>query len=164
MVLATEAGFAGISVLLAVNAALPSPALGVIFGLAALQAGLFALQRPSLDALLPRLVSPDELTAAGALRAAAGTVGRLLGPLAAGGALALATSGWTSRVRRQGWGLVLAAASWGIGITLFGLATSLPLALLCLAIAGAADAVSGVFRMAIWNRSVPDALRGRLAS
>src|SRR5207237_8450949 len=40
--------------------------------------------RRSLDAFLPRLVPPDELTAAGALRVMEGTVGRLLGPLAAG--------------------------------------------------------------------------------
>src|SRR2546428_6050030 len=81
---------------------------------------------------------------------------------AAGGALALVTSGWTSRVRRQGWGVILAATSWGIGITLFGLTASLPVALVSLAVAGASDSISGVFRLAIWNRSVPDALRGRL--
>src|SRR5439155_1397021 len=50
------------------------------------------------------------------------------------------------------------------GITLFGLTASLPLALVGLAVAGASDAISGIFRMAMWNRSVPDALRGRLAS
>jgi len=37
-------------------------------------------------------------------------------------------------------------------------------ALLFLALAGAADAVSGLFRMTIWNQTIPDHLRGRLAS
>ena len=29
--------------------------------------------------------------------------------------------------------------------------------------AGAADAVSGLFRMTMWNQTIPDGLRGRLA-
>jgi hypothetical protein len=33
-----------------------------------------------------------------------------------------------------------------------------------LALAGASDAISGMFRMTIWNQTIPDALRGRLAS
>jgi MFS family permease len=37
------------------------------------------------------------------------------------------------------------------------------LALLCLAVAGASDMISGVFRMIIWNQTIPDHLRGRLA-
>ena len=45
----------------------------------------------------------------------------------------------------------------------FGLAPSLPLAFGALALAGAADAVSGIFRMTIWNQTIPNTLRGRLA-
>jgi MFS family permease len=48
-------------------------------------------------------------------------------------------------------------------IALFGLARSLPLALVCLVAAGGADAVSGIFRATIWNETIPDHLRGRLA-
>src|SRR5947208_8692177 len=91
MVLATEAAFALISALLAVNALLPRPALWAIFLLAAVQGGLLALQRPSLDALLPRLVPREEVTAAGALRMTGGTAGSLLGPPVAG--LLIAVSG-----------------------------------------------------------------------
>ena len=36
-------------------------------------------------------------------------------------------------------------------------------ALFFLALAGGADAVSGMFRMTMWNQTIPDALRGRLA-
>jgi MFS family permease len=78
--------------------------------------------------------------------------------------LAFASSGWTGRVHRHGWAIILAAITWGAAIVAFGFAGWLPLALLCLVLAGAADAVSGIFRQAIWNRTIPDALRGRLAS
>ena len=52
---------------------------------------------------------------------------------------------------------------WGFAIIDFGFAGRLWLGLLCLAIAGAADMISGVFRMLIWNQTIPDHLRGRLA-
>ncbi len=50
-----------------------------------------------------------------------------------------------------------------MAIIAFGLAESLWLALACLALAGAADMVSGLFRSTIWNQTIPDHLRGRLA-
>lgn len=59
--------------------------------------------------------------------------------------------------------VVLAAGGWGVGITGAGLAHSLWLVLLFLVVAGAADMVSGQFRMIIWNQTIPDHLRGRLA-
>jgi MFS family permease len=240
--------------------------LVAVFLIAALQAGLFALQRPSLQAMLPRLVPTEELTAAGALGQVQGGVGLVAGPAiagivialgglgaaygvdlvsfgaslgalalmqamppaldaerpslrrvrqglayawsrpellgtylvdmvamlfgfptalfpavasvfggpavlgflfsapAAGGLLASLTSGWTSRVGRHGWGVILAAIGWGLAITAFGLAPTLPLALIFLALAGAGDSISGIFRQAIWNQTIPDGLRGRLAS
>jgi hypothetical protein len=60
--------------------------------------------------------------------------------------------------------VILAATAWGVAIVAFGLATTAVVALPMLAIAGGADAISGIFRMSIWNRTVPDELRGRLAS
>jgi MFS family permease len=270
--LTTEVAFAGLSALLFLNAVLPEPLLWAIFALASAQAGLFALQRPSLDALTPRLVERADFTAAGALTAARGTIGMLLGPAiggllivgvglpatyavdvlsfaasllalslirasqppsggqrpslsgvmdgiafarsrseligtyvvdivamvfgmpealfpaiadsmggpallgllysapALGALIATTTSGWTGQVRRHGLAVFLAATVWGLAIVGFGLASSpilgynASLALPLLAVAGGADAVSGIFRMAIWNHTVPDALRGRLAS
>jgi MFS family permease len=82
---------------------------------------------------------------------------------AAGGVLATVTSGWTSRVHRHGLAIVLAATCWGGGMALAGLAMNLWWVLVCLAIAGAGDMISGVFRGAIWNQTIPDQLRGRLA-
>jgi MFS family permease len=58
---------------------------------------------------------------------------------------------------------VLAAAGWGVAIVVFGLAQTLWLALPALAVAGGADAISGIFRATIWNETIPDRLRGRLA-
>jgi len=261
----TELALAVMSGLLALNALLPHPHLWALYAVAAAMAGLDALQRPSLDALLPRLVERDELTAAGALSSLVSTAGMVAGPalggvlvatigltgayavdvatfvvsLAAlrlmravppppdaerpslrrvmeglryargrpelmgtylvdivamffgmptalfpalsphyGGAgalgllyaapsvgalLATATSGWTGRVHRHGRAVIIAALVWGVAITFFGLAPTLPLALLALAAAGGADMMSGLFRSRIWNGTIPDALRGRLA-
>jgi MFS family permease len=59
--------------------------------------------------------------------------------------------------------VIFAASVWGLAVIAFGLSPTLPLALLALAVAGGADMISGVFRSAIWNGTIPDALRGRLA-
>ena len=93
----------------------------------------------------------------------AAVVGLLYAAPPAGAVLATITSGWTRRVHRHGRAVVYAACGWGVAIALFGLADVLWLALLCLALAGGADAISGVFRATIWNETIPDRLRGRLA-
>jgi MFS family permease len=90
-------------------------------------------------------------------------IGYLYGAPAAGALIATLTSGWTGRVRRHGLAVAVAAATWGAGIVGFGLARSLPVSLAWLMLAGAADMISGLFRMTIWNQTIPDRLRGRLA-
>jgi MFS family permease len=251
--------------ILVVNALLPAPQVWVLFVVAMAMAGLDGIQRPSLDAMIPRLVDRDELTAASALDSLRGNVGMIAGPAlggvliavfglpvtygfdmltftaslfalsrmravpppadaeppslrriadglryarsrpelvgtygvdivamffgmpqalfpafadefggasvlglmyaapSVGSLLATATSGWTGRVHRHGLAVVLAAAAWGAAITVVGLAPTLWLALVFLALAGAADMVSGIFRSTIWNQTIPDHLRGRLA-
>ena len=74
------------------------------------------------------------------------------------------TSGWTKHINKHGLAVTIAAAVWGAAIIAFGLASTLWVALAFLALAGAADMVSGLFRMTIWNQTIPDHLRGRLAS
>lgn len=74
------------------------------------------------------------------------------------------TSGWTKHVHKHGLAVTMAATVWGLAIIAFGMANWLWLALFFLALAGAADMVSGLFRMTIWNQTIPDHLRGRLAS
>jgi MFS family permease len=44
-----------------------------------------------------------------------------------------------------------------------GLAPSIGIAIGFLVLAGAADMVSGIFRSTIWNQTIPDRMRGRLA-
>ena len=93
----------------------------------------------------------------------AGVLGLLYAAPSAGSLVATVTSGWTSRVHRHGLGVIIAAAAWGVGIIVLGVAPWLWLALGALAFAGAADMVSGIFRSTIWNQTIPDRLRGRLA-
>jgi MFS family permease len=266
MVLLSEAGLMIGSLLMAWNATLSHPALWLIFAVALLWGSLDALQRPSLDGLLPRLVDRDELPAAGALSSLRGTVGMIAGPATGGiliavaglpvtylvdvatflvglGCLAMmravpppvdaerpslrrvvegiryarsrpeligtyvvdivamlfgmpmalfpaiaqnlggagilgllyaapaagslvfyATSGWAKRVQRHGMAVIVAATVWGLAIIGFGVIPGLTAALAFLALAGAADAMSGLFRSVIWNQTIPDSLRGRLAS
>jgi MFS family permease len=262
----TELALAAASAVLVLNATLATPQLWVLFAVAALMAALDGLQRPSLEALEPRLVERHELPAAGALsslvltsgmiggpavggvliataglpatyaldvatfvvslvalrfmRAAPplpdaerpslggiaegfryarsrqeligtygvdmvamffgmpnalfpafavklgggpGTLGLLYAAPAVGSLLATATSGWVSRVSRHGAAVCVAAVGWGVGIVVLGLAPGLALALVGLVIAGFADMVSGIFRGTIWNQTIPDRLRGRLA-
>ncbi|KQV05735.1 MULTISPECIES: MFS transporter [unclassified Kitasatospora] len=90
-------------------------------------------------------------------------LGLMYGATAAGALVVSATSGWTSGIHRHGRMLVLAALGWGISIALAGLVGNIWLVLFCLAVAGGADQISGVARTTIWNQSIPDHLRGRLA-
>ncbi|MDQ6874912.1 MAG: MFS transporter [Actinomycetota bacterium] len=90
-------------------------------------------------------------------------LGMLYAAPSAGAILATLTSGWSSHVHRHGLMVVLAAGAWGAAIVGFGFARSLWLAVLFLALAGAADMISGMFRGIIWNQTIPDHLRGRLA-
>lgn len=266
MVIATEAASGILVLALLVNAAMPSPQLWMLYLVAMLLAVTDGLQRPSLDAMIPRVVAHDQLAAASALNAIKWQVGTIVGPavggllLAAGGAvvaysvdvatfvvsvallwrirsirvaddagdrvtlshitdgmryawsrrdlmgtyavdliamvfafpyvlfpflavelgapwalgllysagavgslLVSLTSGWTASVHRHGRAIVIAAAMWGLGIGLVGLTTSLWVVLLLLMLAGAADMVSGIFRSVMWNQTIPDDVRGRMA-
>jgi MFS family permease len=265
-----EAGLGGCAALLVINASLPRPSVWPLYLIAAVLMALAALQRPSLEASVPRIVARDQLTAAAALLSLSAnsslivgtTLGGLLaawpgpravyvldavsfavslgflfrlGPLpapapaggdapgrarppgllsglryargrpeligsyladlaamtfaypnalfpflaaelhapwsvglmfaapSAGALAASATSGWTGRVHRHGRAIALAAAAWGLAITGFGLAPDIGAALALLTVAGAADMLSGIFRGTLWNQTIPDSLRGRLA-
>jgi MFS family permease len=91
------------------------------------------------------------------------TVGFLYAAPSAGAFAASVVSGWMSRVDRQGLGVIVAAGAWGVAIAAVGLAQSLPLALVLLAAAGAADFVSAVLRSTIMLEATPDELRGRMS-
>lgn len=91
-----------------------------------------------------------------------GNVGPLYAALAIGAVLAGLTSGWIGRVRRQGRALVFAIIIWGAAVALSGLAHQLWLVVALLALAGAADLVSAVYRQTILQIYAPDEMRGRM--
>lgn len=261
----TELGHTVVTVVLVFNATLPQPQVWLLFVCAALHAGLAALQRPSFEAMLQKLIPPNLMSSVSALNSLRWNVTTILGPSLAGiivarygasiaysidlvtftaslvavfliravpaptqiedrptlrsvveglqyawrrkeilgtylidmnamffgmptalfpamaakfgaetvgffyaapsvGALvATLTSGWAKKVNRHGLFVAIAAALWGVAIIFFGLAQNLYLALFWLALAGAFDMISGVFRMTIWSQTIPHHLRGRLA-
>ena len=271
LIVACEAGLACCAAFLMLNALAPHPAVWPLYVVTALMMAIAALQRPSLDASMPRVVPRDQLTAAAALMSMSQNVSYLAGTtlggvLAAGpgpeyvygldtvsvvisfgflwlvrplpapdaegqpvtgfvsglrsiaagfgyarkrqdllgsyladlsamtlaypnalfpfvaadlhaqwavglmfaapaaGALAITVvSGWMGRVRRHGLAIAIAAVVWGLLVTCFGLAPDIAVALGCLVLAGAADMVSGIFRDTLWNQTIPDRLRGRMA-
>jgi MFS family permease len=267
LIIACEAALACCAALLMLNALAAHPAVWPLYVVTALMMAAAALQRPSLDASMPRVVPRDQLTAAAALMSmsqnvcflggttlggvlAAGPgpqyvygldtvcfvvsfcvlwlvrrlpapeagdepvtgvrsiiagfayargrpdlLGSYLADLAAmtlaypaalfpfvaddlhapwavglmfaapsAGALAVTVvSGWMGRVRRHGLAIAISAAVWGLLITGFGLAPDLAVALGFLVLAGAADMVSGIFRTTLWNQTIPDQIRGRMA-
>ncbi|MGV2917989.1 MFS transporter [Streptomyces alfalfae] len=121
--------------------------------------GTYAVDMAAMFFAFPNTIFPflaDDLDAEWALGLmyAAGAVGSL--------ALSL-TSGWTSRVRRHGLLVVFGAAGWGLAITAAGWSGDVWVVLGCLALAGAGDMLSGLGRSTIWNQTIPDELRGRLA-
>ncbi|MFM2116490.1 MAG: hypothetical protein RIQ80_589 [Actinomycetota bacterium] len=92
------------------------------------------------------------------------TLGFLYAAIPAGALVATLTSGWSNHVSRHGRIIAMAACGWGLGIIIFGLVHSLIFAIIGLMIAGFFDQISAIFRGLIWNQSIPDHLRGRLAS
>jgi MFS family permease len=77
--------------------------------------------------------------------------------------IATLTSGWTTRFHHHGRAVVVASMCWGGAIALVGIAPNAWVAIVFLVFAGAADMISGIFRSTIWNQTIPDELRGRLA-
>lgn len=266
MILATEAASGVLVLVLLLNAHAPQPQLWLIFVVAALLAMCDGLQRPSLDAMIPRVVPHDQLAAASSLSTISRNLAQIGGPAlgglllafggaaaaygldvlsfalslvvlwrlrsiraarsdddrpslrhigegvryavqrrdllgtyvvdliamvfafpyalfpflaaeldatwalgllysagAVGGLLVTATSGWVRHVHHHGRAIVIAAMVWGLGIGLVAIAPSLVWVLVLLAVAGAGDMVSGVFRGLMWNQTIPDEMRGRMA-
>ena len=266
MLVLTGAAQAALTAVLLLNSLSGRPQVWLIYVLGGLLSTAYSLQRPSRDALLPRVVGHDELPAATALSSLSMHVGVLAGPIVGGllvgtlgvpwgfgvdvaglvaatllfarlrpyppsgqseppsfagiadglryairrrdllgtyvidmvgmfmampivlfpafasdvlrepaslgllytaegiGSLAATLlSGWTSHVHHHGRAVVVATMVWGGSIAAAGLAPSVWFAVLFLAISGAADMVSGLFRSVIWNQTIPDEMRGRLA-
>ncbi|MFD9822693.1 MFS transporter [Streptomyces violascens] len=121
--------------------------------------GTYAIDLAAMFFAFPNAIFPFLADSLGAdwslgLMYAAGSVGSVLLSL---------TSGWTSRVRRHGLFVVVGAVVWGTAMAGAGLFGNVWLVLACLAVAGAGDMLSGLGRSTIWNQTIPEELRGRLA-
>ncbi|MFT3928401.1 MAG: MFS transporter [Myxococcales bacterium] len=90
-------------------------------------------------------------------------LGWLHSGISMGALLATLSSRWLLRTRHHGLMILLAAGAWSACMVGFGLSRTFPLAFAFLFLAGFADMVSAVFRQTIWNQTIPDELRGRLA-
>src|SRR3954452_18303738 len=108
------------------------------------------------------LAMPRALFAAVADARFHGSVGPLYAAIALGSVVAGLSSGWIGRVRRQGVALVVAIVGGGAAVALRGLAHQLWLVVVLLALAGAADLVSAVWRQTILQTYAPDEMRGRM--
>lgn len=91
------------------------------------------------------------------------TLGMLYAAPAVGALIVSLFSGWTEKIKRHGAAVAIASVFWGISIIFFGLSTNLAAALFFLGLAGAFDGISGIFRMVMWNETIPNKFRGRLA-
>ena len=122
--------------------------------------GIFAVDTNAMIFGMPRSLFP---AFADKLGAGPGALGLMYSAPFAGALVASLLSGWMSAIRRQGLAVCFAAAAWGVAIALVGFAQAVWVALVFLAVAGAADFVSAVLRSNILLSATPDSLRGRLS-
>jgi MFS family permease len=90
-------------------------------------------------------------------------LGMLYSAEVVGAMAATALSGWTARVQHHGRAIVIAAAAYGAMVALAGLMPNIWLVALFLALAGAGDMISAIFRSTVWSQTIPESMRGRLA-
>ena len=90
-------------------------------------------------------------------------LGLFYSSITAGAVVVTIFSGWMRHYPKHGRAVVFGALGWGVAIAFAGTSNSLVIVITCLVIAGAFDQVSALFRGFIWNQSIPDELRGRLA-
>ena len=95
----------------------------------------------------------------------------LFAAIPAGAVVGGVLSGWVSRVERQGLAVIVSILVWGVAMVGFGVATLLApvapalflgIAVLMLAIGGAADMASAAFRTSMLQAAADDSVRGRL--
>lgn len=118
----------------------------------------FGVDIAAMVLALPRSLFPEVAQQ----RFGEGSIGWLYAAIGIGSVLAGLTSGWIGRVHRQGVALVVAVVAWGLAVALAGVAGSLWLAVSLLAVAGAADLISAVYRQTILQTYAPDGFQGRM--
>jgi MFS family permease len=92
------------------------------------------------------------------------TLGLFTTAIGVGGLVSVALSGPVGRITRQGRAMLGAVAVWGAAFAGFAIATTLWLTLVTLAIAGAADTFTVVFRGTIVQQTTPEEFRGRVTA
>jgi ENTS family enterobactin (siderophore) exporter len=125
-----------------------------------LVAGILLIDINAMVFGMPRALFPAVAT--GTFHGGPALVGVFYAAPAAGAIVAAATSGWTGQIRRVGPVLLISVIVWGVAIAAFGLVPLLGVAIVLLAVAGAADLVSAILRGSLLQLSVPDPMRGRL--
>lgn len=112
---------------------------------------------------MPRAVFPEAaVTVFGDPPGGGPALGALYASIAVGATLGGLFSGKLHGIRRQGVAVTLAVCVWGLGVAASGLTSWLWLAVTMLAVAGAADLVSAVFRQTMLQVVATDAMRGRM--
>ncbi|MBL7545162.1 MAG: MFS transporter [Bdellovibrionaceae bacterium] len=91
------------------------------------------------------------------------SAGILFSSMAVGALVMTVFSGWTAKIKVHGRMVVISAVMWAFFICVVGFTNSLWSCFLFLALAGAADMLSGLYRQVIWNHTVPNEMRGRLS-
>jgi MFS family permease len=124
--------------------------------------GSFAIDLLAMTFGMPRALFA--VLAVSVYGAGAEGTGLLYASVATGALAAALTTGWLAHARRLGLITIWAVAAWGAAVAAAGLAGSLWLAAVLLALAGAADSVSAVCRSTINQTVTPDHLRGRMSS
>jgi MFS family permease len=121
--------------------------------------GTYAVDLVAMTFAMPMALFPAMAAAWGGAPA----VGYLYSAMSFGSLFTAVFSGWTARVSRHGAAVIIGAGTWALAVVGLGFAPNLLTGLACLAIAGAGDSVSTVFRGTIWNETIPSELRGRLS-
>ena len=121
--------------------------------------GTYVVDLAAMFLAMPMALFPfwaDEIGAPWAL-------GLFYSSITIGAVLVTVLSGWMRNYPKHGKAVVFGALGWGVAIAAAGASNSLVVVIGCLIIAGAFDQISALFRGFIWNQSIPDELRGRLA-
>ena len=121
--------------------------------------GTYVVDLAAMFLAMPMALFPFWADAIGAPWA----LGLFYSSITTGAVIVTLSSGWMRNYPHHGKAVVLGAFGWGVAIVAAGTTDSLFVVISCLVIAGAFDQVSALFRGFIWNQSIPDELRGRLA-
>ena len=121
--------------------------------------GTYVVDLAAMFLAMPMALFPFWADAIGAPYA----LGFFYSSITIGAVLVTLMSGWMRNYPHHGRAVVIGALGWGVAIVVAGSTDSLYVVIASLVVAGAFDQVSALFRGFIWNQSIPDELRGRLA-